>query len=138
VIFPDKAELGSWLREVLYPQAGIHVDVDLQLRLAKAGERLAGVSGNAALLLHADRRPEGEVLEYIRHYTLSTEQEAQRSLAFVSNPPYRAYTFTYFYGRRLLQNAFAVGGMLDVFRWVIREPVTPSALAARFGVFKGV
>jgi hypothetical protein len=123
---------------VLYPQASIQVDVERQLRLAKAAEKLAGVSGNAAFLLHADRRPQDEVLDYIRRYTLSSELEARRSLAFISNPLYRAYTFTYFYGRRLLQHAFAVGGMLDVFRWVIREPVTPSAVAARFGVSKQV
>ena len=138
VIFPDKAELATWLREVLYPQAGIHVDVDLQLQLAQASQKLAGVSGNAAFLLHADKRPAAEVLEYIRRYTLGTEQEARRSLAFISNPLYRAYTFTYFYGRRLLQDAFARGGMLDVVRWVIRDPVTPSAVAARFGVSKRV
>jgi hypothetical protein len=132
VVFPDKAELAAWLREVLYPQAGIQVDVDRQLRLAEAWQKLAAVSGNAAFLLHADRRSEDEVLEYIRRYTLSTEQEARRSLAFISNPLYRAYTFTYFYGRRLLQNAFAKGGMLDVFRWVIWEPVTPSAAAGRY------
>jgi hypothetical protein len=138
VIFPDKAELATWLREVLYPQAGIRVDVDLQLRLAKAAQKLAGVSGNAAFLLHADRCPEDEVLAYIRRYTVSTEQEARRSLAFISNPLYRAYTFTYFYGRRLLQDAFAKGGILDVFRWVIRDPVTPSAVAARFGLSERV
>jgi len=138
VIFPDKAELAAWLREVLYPQAGIQVDTDLQLRLATAGEKLGGVSGNAAFLLHADRRPDDEVVEYIRHYSLNTEEEARRSLAFISSPLYRAYTFTYFYGRRLLKDAFAVGGMLDVFRWVIREPVTPSAVAARFGLSRQV
>jgi hypothetical protein len=138
VIFPDKAELAAWLREVLYPQAGIQVDVDLQLRLAQAAEKLAGVSGNAAFLLHVDGRSEEEVLEYFRQYSLSTEQEARRSVNFISNPLFRAYTFTYFYGRRLLQGAFAASGMLDVFRWVIQEPVTPSALADRYGVSKPV
>jgi hypothetical protein len=138
VIFPDKGELAAWLGEVLYPQAGIQVDVDLQLRLARAGEKLDGLSGNAAFLLHVDRRPEDEIVEYIRHYGLRTEKEARRSLAFVSNPLYRAYIFTYFYGRRLLKDAFARGGMLDVFRHVITEPVTPSAVADRYGVCKPV
>jgi hypothetical protein len=138
VIFPDKGELATWLREVLYPQGGIQVDVDLQLRLAEAAEKLAGVSGNAAFLLHADRRPDNEIVEYIRHYGLRTEVEARRSLAFINNPLYRGYIFTYFYGRRMLQAAFAAGGMLDVFRWVIREPVTPSAVASRYGVSKQV
>ena len=138
VIFPNKAELAAWLQEVLYPQSGIRVDVDLQLRLAKAAEKLAGVSGNAAFLLHADRRPEEEVVEYVRHYSLRTEPEARRTLAFISNPLYRAYIFTYFYGRRLLLGAFASGGMLNVFRRVIREPVTPSAVAAQCGASKRV
>ena len=132
VIFPDHAELASWLRQVLYPQAGIQVDVDLQLRMARAAEKLAGVSGNAAFLLYVDRRPKDEIVRYIRHYGLCTEKEARRSLAFIGNPLYRTYIFTYFYGRRLLQDAFASGGMLDVFRWVIRDPVTPSAVAARY------
>ena len=137
VIFPDKAELAAWLREVLYPQAGIQVDVDLQLRLARAAEELAGVSGNAAFLLHVDGCSESEIVDYFRQYGLSTEKEARRSLAFISNPLYRAYTFTYFYGHRMLQDAFARHGMLHVFRHVITEPVTPSAVATRFGVSQG-
>jgi hypothetical protein len=137
VIFPDRAELAAWLSQALYPQAGIHVDVDLQLRLARAGEKLDGLSGNAAFMLHVDRRPEDEIVEYIRHYGLRTEKEARRALAFVSNPLYRGYIFTYFYGRRLLKDAFAKGGMLEVFRHVITEPVTPSGVAARFGVSAG-
>lgn len=134
VILPDKVELAAWLREVLYAQAGIEADVDLQLRLAQVAEKLAGVSGNAAFLLHVDKRPEDKVIEYLCHYGLRTEKEARHSLAFLSNPLYRAYTFTYFYGRRLLKDAFAKADMLDVFRWVIRDPVTPSAVATRYGV----
>ena len=77
-------------------------------------------------------------MEYVRHYSLRTEPEARRTLAFISNPLYRAYIFTYFYGRRLLLGAFASGGMLNVFRRVIREPVTPSAVAAQCGASKRV
>jgi len=130
VIFPDQAELADWLREVLYPQAGIQVDVDLQLRIAEVGQALDGVGGNAAFLLHVGRHPQEEVVDYIRHYSLGTEVEARRSLAFLNNPLYRGYVFTYFYGRRLLKDAFGRGAMLDVIRRVIAEPVTPSSLAA--------
>jgi len=133
VVFPDRAERAEWLHSILYPKAGIHVDVDLQMRLEQAAEKLDGLGGNAAFLLHEDRRPNEEVLEYIRHYGLHTEKEAQQQLRFLSNPLFRAYIFNYADGRRLLQKAFAVGGTRDVFRWAVSDPVTPSAVAARYG-----
>jgi len=134
VIFPDRAERAEWLRTVLYPKAGILVDVDLQMRLEQASEKLDGLGGNAAFLLHEDRRPAEEVLEYIRHYGLHTEKEAQQHLRFLSNPLIRAYVFNYADGRRLLKKAFDIGGTRDVFRWAVGEPVTPSAIMAHYGL----
>jgi len=137
LIFPDRDELASWLREVLYPAAGIQADVDLQMRLANAVEKLDGVSGNAAFLLHEDRRPEDEVVEYIRRYGLRTEKEARQTLRFIGNPIFRAYIFNYSHGRRLLKQAAATTSLQEVFRWAVSEPVTPSAVADRFGVSPG-
>lgn len=131
VIFPDQAELAGWLADVFYPAAAIHVDVRQQLRLGDALEKLAGVSGNAAFLLHEDRRPEADVLDYLRHYDLLTDQEARQRLRFISDPLCRTYIFNYFYGRHLLKQAGEAGSLLDVFRWAVSEPVTPSAIAAR-------
>ena len=132
VIFPDQDELAAWLRKVLYPAAGITVDVDLQLRLRKLAEKLDGLGGNAAFLLHDDGRNENEVMDYIRHYGLYTEKEARQTLRFISHPLFGPYIFNYAHGRRLLQQSFVSGGVLDVFRWVISEPVTPSTIAARY------
>lgn len=132
VVFPEREGRAEWLRTVLYPQAGIMVDVALQLRLEQVAEKLGGVGGNAAFLLHEDHRPEEEVVAYLQRYGLFTEKEARQSLRFIRNPTYRAYIFNYFYGRHLLQQAFAVGGVRDVFRWVVSEPVTPSAIVARY------
>lgn len=134
LIFPDRSELAGWLREVLYPTAGIYADVDLQMRLAKAAEALDGVGGNAAFLLHDDRRPEDEVLQYIRRHELCTEKEARQTLRFIASPAYRAYVFNYSHGRRLLKQAAATSNLLDVCRWAVSEPVTPSAVVARFGL----
>ena len=132
VIFPDQDELAAWLRHVLYPAAGIQADVDLQLRLARAAEKLDGVSGNAAFLLHEDGRPEDEVLAYIRRYSLRTDKEARQTLRFIGNPLFRSYIFNYSCGRRLLKQAGTTSSLRDVFRWVIREPVTPTAIVARY------
>lgn len=130
VIFPDPAEEIAFLRDVLYPLAGIDVDVDLDQRLRKAREPLSGLAGNVGFLLHEEGRPESEVVDYVRHYGLKTIREARRTVAFVKNRLYRGYVFNYHYGRLMLKQAFAKHGMLDVFRWVMTSPVTPSALAA--------
>jgi hypothetical protein len=132
VIFPDQEELATWLRHVLYPAAGIRADVDQQLRLARAAEKLDGVSGNAAFLLHEERRSEDEVLEYIHRYSLRTDKEARQTLRFIGNPLFRSYIFTYFYGRRLLKQAGTTSSLWDVFRWVIHEPITPTAIVVRY------
>jgi hypothetical protein len=137
LIFPDRSELAGWLREVLYPMAGIQADADLQMHLATTAEALDRVSGNAAFLLHEDQRPQDQVLQYIRRYSLCTEKEARQILRFIGNPTFRAYTFNYSHGRRLLKQAAARSGLLHVFRWAVTEPVTPSAVAARFGLASG-
>lgn len=134
VIFPDRNERAEWLRTVLYPQAGIRVDVDLQMRLEQAAEKLDGLGGNAAFLLHEDHRPAEEVLQYVRQYGLQTEKEARQYLRFLSNSLYRAYIFNYDYGRKLLQRAFHVGATRDVFCWAVSEPVTPSGITAHYGL----
>ncbi len=131
VIFPDQEELTGWLNEAFYPAAAIQADAWQHLRLGRALEKLVVVGGNATFLLHADWRPEAEVLDYLRHYGLRTEQEARRSLRFISDPRFRTYIFNYFYGRRLLKRAGDKENLLDVFRWAVNEPVTPSAIAAR-------
>jgi len=132
VIFPNQDDLAAWLRDVLYPAAGIQVDVGRQLRLARAAENLDGVGGNAAFLLHEERRPADEVHEYIRRYNLSTDKEARQALRFISNPLFRAYIFNYSHGRQLLKQAGATSSLWDVFHWAIREPVTPTAIVARY------
>lgn len=134
VIFPDPAELADWLREALYPAAGVTVDVALQAQLTAAGQKLAGVSGNAALLLHEDGLPEEDVVAYIQRYGLRSEKEARQTLRFITHPLFRPYVFNYFYGRKLLLRAFESAPREEVFRWVVSEPVTPSAIVTRYGL----
>lgn len=130
VIFPDPAEECAFLRDVLYPLAGIEVDVELDQRLQKAWEPLWGLGGNVGFLLHEDGWSEAQVVDYVRHYGLKTQKEARRTVEFVKNPVYRGYVFNYHYGRKLFRAAFARRGVLDTFRWAITSAVTPTALAA--------
>jgi len=128
VVFPDDA-LVAWLRDELYPAAGIQgVDSELQVRIDRAAEQLRDASGNAAFLLHEDGLSEDQVLAYLQHYALRTQDEARQTLKFLTNPLFRAYIFTYYYGRDLLRRAFEVHDVSSMFRRVVSEPVTPADL----------
>lgn len=130
IIFPTEADLADWLANEYYPALGITVDVSQQLGLQQAREKLAGVGGNAAFYLHVDGWADKKVVDYFRHYG-SSEKRARQRLRFIGNPTFRAYIFNYFYGKKILKRACEVGDAVEVFRWALTEPVTPSAIAAR-------
>ena len=122
------AEVGEWLRGELAELAGIAPDaVDAALRLAHARESLSGVSGQAALMLHEDGAPEREVLDFLRHYSASSEERARKSLAFIAHPTFRAYIFNYSAGDRLIRGALERGAV--TFGQLLSEPLTPADLA---------
>lgn len=102
VVFPD-GEGARWQAEHLYPLAGITGDPEREARIARAQAALRAVSGNAALLHHQEGRAADEVLAYLMRYALRPENEARQSLRFISDPLWRAYTFTYHVGRDLLR-----------------------------------
>jgi len=125
MIFPEE-ELVAWLRDRLYPAAGLdgaHAERDRTL--GKAFRKLAGVSGNVAFMAHEDGAGDDELVAYIQRYGLRSQNEARLSLRFIRNPLFRSYTFTYFYGERMLRAALAGPGRRDVFRRLLTEPVTP-------------
>jgi hypothetical protein len=130
VILGDEERL-RWKNEVFYPVAGIGaVDVERALRLERAGDGLRFVSGNAALLLHAEGRPAEEVVAYIERYGLRKREEAEHSLRFIESPLFRAYIFCYATGRMLIEQAAArTGDLRGLFCRLLREQWTPSMVA---------
>ncbi len=125
----DDAELAVFLSQELYPRAGFPGDiVEPQIRLARAGQILRGVSGNAALLLHRDGLPAKEVQGYIEHYGLRTPREAAQTMKFIQNELFRAYVFTYAYGKRLLAPLVDGKDAVSSFRRLLTEPFTPSMI----------
>ncbi|WP_161882676.1 DUF885 domain-containing protein [Deinococcus alpinitundrae] len=125
VMTPD--EVAAWLTGDLASVAGIDPDaVREALRLAQLKEKFKGVSGHAAMLLHADGAPEKEVLDLFRHYNAATPQRAQKSLEFIAQPTFRAYIFTYSVGGTLVREAVKRGTV--TFGQLLTEPLTPGAL----------
>ncbi|MCD0166332.1 hypothetical protein [Deinococcus sp. 12RED42] len=128
VMTPDEAE--AWLTGELAALAGLDADdIRAFLAVTQVKKALGGVSGEAAMRLHADHAPEGEVLEFLQTYALASEARARQSLRFVQNPNFRAYIFTYSVGGDLVRRAVERGGS-DTFAHLLREPVTPGQLAA--------
>lgn len=126
VIFDDAA-LAAFLRDELYPLACLSdVDVEQQTRLAKTTRTLRWVSGNAALLLHRDKRPPDEVQQYIERYSLGTPKEAMQTMKFIQNPLFRSYIFNYSMGKELLAPLLAGPDGTNNFRRLLSEPFTPT------------
>ncbi len=123
---PGEAE--RWLAEHIYPLAGISPDGADLAKVNRASGLMAGARGNAAFMLHEEGRPEDEVVQYLMKYTLVPEERARKSLQFIKSPLWRAYIFTYFYGKRLTHPLVQGSDRLATFRRLLTEQVYPSLL----------
>jgi hypothetical protein len=122
-------ELEDWYREEILPHAGMnHVDAKRLLEIDNSRKKMAGIDGNAAFMLHDQKRSEDEVAQYIQKYRFATDKQAKQSIRFISNPLYRSYIFTYHIGYDLLSELFANGDRNKYFKQLLEEPVTPSQI----------
>lgn len=129
----DRAEVEAWLTGELAGVAGLDPeDVRAYLAASRAREGLKGVSSTAALMLHADGRPEAEVLEFLTRYSVAGEGRARQSLRFISQPNFRAYIFTYSVGGDLVRAWVARSGA-ESFARLLTEPLTPGGLREAVG-----
>ncbi|MCW5852635.1 MAG: hypothetical protein KIT87_21365 [Anaerolineae bacterium] len=122
-------EAHAWLRAHVYPMVGLTLDDVDEARVEQAEAMLRGVRGNAVFLLHEDGRSDDEVVAYLMRYSLLNEQRALKALEFLKSPLWRAYTFTYFYGRDLILPLLQGGDRRAVFGRLLTEQVYPSLLA---------
>lgn len=120
---------GRWAEDVL-AGVGVKFDGELAERVDAVTSELARVRQDAALLLHERRKPDGEVLAYLRRWLLVGEPRAAEMLRFLRHPLWRAYTTTYIEGSDLLRRWWARGPSEERLRRVLDEPLTPWALAA--------
>ncbi|MFB9992852.1 hypothetical protein ACFFLM_12835 [Deinococcus oregonensis] len=125
-----REELEEWLTGELAAVAGVDPD-DLRAfqQASRAREQLKGVSGTAALMLHADGLPEAEVLDFLMQYSVAPVERARQSLRFISQPTFRAYIFTYSVGGALVKGWMERQGSAGFAR-LLNEPLTPGQLRA--------
>ncbi|NTU56628.1 MAG: hypothetical protein HGA79_10305 [Anaerolineales bacterium] len=127
---PDD-ELEDWYREELLPRAGMsHIDSRRMMQINKASEKTNGIMGNVSFMLYDQQKGVEEAEQYLRRYTLATEQVIQHLIRFISEPLSRSYVFTYDMGYNLLEELFAHKDRGEYFKRLLEEPVTPSQIRA--------
>ena len=108
--------------------AGIRFDPEEAKRIRDAREPLTCVTRNAAIMIHEDGLTEDDARTYVGRWGLAPADRAERMVAFVVDPTWRAYVTTYSEGLRLCR-AF-VAGDPTAFRRLLTEPVRVGELLA--------
>jgi hypothetical protein len=122
-------ELEDFYREEILPRAGMtHLDVKTLLGISRAERKMRELWGNAAFMLHDQKKNREEIVSYLQKYELSTEKEADRAIQFMSGPLDRSYIFTYTAGYDLLEELFSRADRDKYFVRLLEEPVTPGQI----------
>ncbi|MBV6451488.1 MAG: hypothetical protein MHPDNHAH_02230 [Anaerolineales bacterium] len=122
-------ELEDFYREELLPRAKMkQVNVRTMLEINRAEWRIRELWGNAAFLLHDQKKSADEIVSYLKKYALSSEEEARRTIEFISGPLDRTYIFTYTAGYKLLKELFSRADRNKYFARLLSEPVTPNQI----------
>lgn len=107
---------------------GVPYDAGTAAEVAQAGEKLAAVSGNAAIGLHDEGWSSDEAVEYLERWALRPRNRAAKTVQFLTDPTWRAYGFCYIDGVRLCRRFF--GGDPRRFERLITEQLIPDQLVA--------
>jgi hypothetical protein len=125
IIFPGHSDI-EWVNEVILPAAGIEPEpVEQTIRLKKSGRLLRHVSGNAAILYHTGQLNREQIIDYYQTYALANKARAEKSFDFISDPLFRAYTFTYTTGYDLIAEAANGGDKKPIFLRLLTDGVLP-------------
>ncbi len=106
---------------------GIAYDPDVVAAVADAGEALAGVRANAAFRLHEDGADPATVAGEVARFGLLASSRADKLVAFLTDPTWRAYTTCYVEG--LPRCRSFVDGRPERFARLVTEQLVPADLA---------
>ena len=115
------------LAEHLRP-LGIRYDTEVVAAVSAAGEALAAVRGNVALLLHEDGGSTDDAIAYLERWSLLPRNRAEKAVQFLTDPTWRAYIFCYVAGLPLCR-AF-VDGDPQRYARLLNEQLIPADLDA--------
>ena len=113
---------------------GLRWDVEQELEVARAREKLGGAVANAVLQLHHDGLPEAEVRGYLAESVLIEADVVDRLVRRITDPLDRVVPFVSAAAPALVRDWLATTGQTDGLRRLLREPHTPAQLRAEAGV----
>jgi hypothetical protein len=119
-------ELHERAAELIRP-LGVPYDVEGANAMERAEPSLRRVVDNMAWFLNVEGRPHEEVVEYGMRWRRHPRDSIEKSIEFVTDPTWRAYSATYSGGRDLVQRW--VDGDPSRFRRLLTEQLTPADLA---------
>ena len=107
---------------------GINYDEEVIAVVAEVGDVLSGVRANAAFRLHEDHVDPETVIDEMAYFGLQPRVRAKKSIEFLLNPTWRAYTSCYVEGLPLCRSY--VAGDARRFERLITEQVIPADLVS--------
>jgi len=124
-------EAAEWMSENIYKNFDIDIyDVNLEA-LVKASRHnsLDQISSNAAIMI-AEGRKEKEVKDYIKKYTLQPDYMIDHTYSNLTSSVFkRVYAFTYYYGKRLVQNYLDKSeDRINSLNYIMKSQIYPSLL----------
>ena len=132
-------DVGEWQELLLAvgARSGLEMTPDQAERewhIDQALRGLRGSGGDAALLLHVERRRVDDVRGFLESEALRTPEQASKDIAFITHPLWRAYVFCYAGGEALLQRWCSAAGDVPLqrerFFRLLTEQLTPSNIRA--------
>jgi hypothetical protein len=126
VVMSDQ-ELGLELRR-LARSVDQRLDVEADLRVQRARRLLSPAVGNAAVALHRDGEPVGEVRSYLAEVALLSDEQLDRTISQLNDPVLRTQPFTTIEGPRLSSEWLEMHGQTHGLSRLLAEQQTPHAL----------
>lgn len=105
---------------------GVRYDAEVAAAVAEASESLSWVRSNAAVRLHDQGASADDTVSYLERWALLPRARADKALAFMTDPTWRAYSHCYTEGLRLCR-AYVEGDPTR-FERLITEQMLPADL----------
>lgn len=126
VVMSDQ-ELGMELQR-LASSVDMRLDLEVELMVLRARRLLSPALGNAAVALHRDGEPLGDVRAYLAEEGLVSDESLDEVIAQLQDPLLRTAPFAQVEGRRLVSEWLEVHGQTHGFSRLLAEQQTPRAL----------
>jgi len=132
VVMSDE-ELGLELQR-LARSVDRRLDLQVELLVHRARRLLGPALGNAAVALHRDGEPVGEVRSYLAEVGLVRDEELDATISQLNDPVLRTQPFTHIEGRRLVSEWLEAHGQTHGFSRLMAEQQTPQSLRSELQV----